>query len=586
MRWGLTGLMFTALCGCGGPSPSPGPAVDLRIPAGVTVFEEGEVTFTVGLEWDGAPVDLAFEARDDSRGLSIGSTPVAAGTSEVHLTLGAATGAQGGELSLVARGDGVERVVPVAITVATASVVAPPSAPVLRGAAAALEVLVVGGEPLFADVVEAEAAGQGRWRVKVAVAPTSPLGTQDLSFSVGVNGAHRALTVPVTVTDTVTVNVVDYYGEGLEGHETFVNASAPKLTDTQGRATFSGVTAPYRLTVRRRVDGADAYSYEGVTLTEPIVTGFESKNPQRSMTLEVRLEQGSSGALLSGHSSASVMAFMEGQPPGWAVSFVAGGAESAGPIPWRSTSPTQPARLRAIASVAGAMAWYAETMLTLREGDTRSLVFQMEPPVFGEIHASLQVPAGFSVDLKQLHAIFAKNHFDRFEVDADRSAALQSTLVRALDRDDVEHNLLATAVDLAGRRTTRTWTQLALGDTATGALPDPPRMQGVSTTEINDATLYQWTPGEWPLFQLLIRVGTGDAMRFEVIHTSASSLTRPGMVAFPPDTGGTYKICGTTHYRTVDDLLRERNTGFERDPLREGASGCDAEQSVTYRGAP
>lgn len=580
------GLCLLALIGCGGGTNDGARKLALEPVEALTVFQGSERSVLFSLRWEGTPVDVTLEATSDALGLSIAPTTVSAGASETRLGLVASGQATSGELVLRARAADWALDLPLTITVATARVVSAPPAPVLRGASPSVEVEVLGGVATFDGVRSSEPAGEGRWRVSIPVPVETPLGAASLPFSTSVNGAKLSLTAAVTVTDTVVVHMRDPLGARVEDQEVFVQDQPPKLSNFQGEATFTGVVAPYRLTARRRASGTDAHTYDGVTLAAPIVSTFGYALPQRSTTLETRLEEGSSGALISGHQSAVVNAFMDGQIVGAAVHFPVGGAESSGPIAWRTSSSSIPARLRAVAYKDGKLHRYADTMRTLREGETQSLIFEMRPPPVGDIHVSLAVPSGFSLTTKELHAIFAGNPSDRLGVDSDRTSALQATLAGAFDRDDVGHSLVAKAQDLAGRTSVRSWTGLSLGATAEGALGDPPRMQGGPTPTITDATRYEWTPGEWPLYELEIQVGQDASARLEVLYTSSSGHLRPGRVVFPDGEAGYYRICGTSYFRSVDELLSVINPREDDDPLRDGASGCDASQNVTYRANP
>lgn len=578
--WLATGVVASIMVGCGSPT------VTVGVPSEpVIVFRGGEVDFPVTLTWEGESRALSVQGASAAARVNVDATPLAPGTTQAVLTLKASEIASDGELQLVALGEGVEAQATITVTVASASVVAPPSEPVLRGGSFQVELAVTGGPPEFEGVSEYRLLEDGTWRVTVQVPGTTASGAAVFPVTVRAGADSLVLQVPVTVTDTVSVQVVDIYGVGLPGHETFVNGGAAVITDASGRASFSGVTAPYRLTYKYTLAGHSAYSYEGATLSQVVLKGYETNLPVRTASLHVRLEEGSTGALITGHQSAFVGVMMEGQTVGWGVNFVAGGAENTNDIPFRSLATSQTARLRARAWVDGRLAWYADGSATLRDGEEESRRFNMQPPPRGTIHSSVQVPPGFSVDGRTLYAIFAGNRFDYMSVQGDSGAALTASLEDAFAQDDVRHTLQVGASELSGSSISRTWTGLAIGQTAEGALRGPPRIEGVSPSQITDGTVFGWSGESWPVYQLEVAAGEGDAYRHERVYTSGNVQVRPGMLLLPSGTPGSYQVCGTDSAASVDEVLRQQGD-FGPGLFSNGSRACDRRYQVTYTAGP
>ncbi len=577
------GWLIGLALGCGGP-----PELAFSGPEAVTVFAGGTVQLAVRLGWEGSPRPLTL-AGTAAPGLSVTPVEVPAGPPQATLTLTADSDAEPGQLVLHAAGEEVEEQLTVPVQVARARVISAPSSPLLRGATVPVVVEFSGGTPTFEQVVSAEpvAGVEGQWKVVLAIPADAAPGEQALSFRVRCGDAEQTLQSPLAITDTVRLTARESLGGPVAGHAVWLNSTGPVVTDAEGRASFSGVAAPYRLTSKASPDATSAQVYEGATLAAPVLRlSSPTVLPARSLPVSVRLVDPATGELLSGHQYASVHAMVEGMELTDMV-YLGPSAEKQDTLDWNGPASLR-TRLRAVARLDGKLVRMSEQAQTLVDGAPEEyLPFQMHPTTHGSIHTEVVLPPGFSINGRVLYGIFSGNEFDQLLLQQDNAPVTHGEMTGAILRDDLRHSLQLRASNLAGDHLIAMEQGLAIGDTLRLTLAGPPALQGV-TGQINDATVYPLSGASWPVYSVGLTVGEPGLLRTETLYTSRSAPQRPGVVSFQSGAPGTLRICGSSFVGSVDELLDGSPGGFTgtNHPAYPGALGCATPRDVTYTAGP
>lgn len=567
-------LFALALLTACGPGEDPEVTLTLSAPQAVTVFAGQQVEVPLTLVWEGEPRTVTV-AASSTTGLTMAPLTATAGDTGGDLFVEASEEATSGELILTATGEGVAATATVQVTVVRASLEASPQGPALRGAHVQARVWVSEDGADFDGAEGVEPLGGGLYQLRLRVPLAATLGEVELPLSVNVDGQSRSLPVPVTVTDVVTVRPVDPYGTPLQGISVSVNLGAPVLTGPEGEATFTAMEAPYRLTLH---DGSYVTVWEGVTRPDPSPPRFEEGLPEQRAEVEIELRDANGQVFETGNRFVQINA--DGTRPA-GPGFAAGQGVASGSITWRSHKAELRTRFRARIITGGQLTFLSEQVVNLDANDAapRFIPMTMAAPEVGPIHTRMTPPPGLALFSRSLTAVFSENRWDRLAVGVSNSTNIEATLENGLPRDDVTHMLVATAYDLAGRSSERTWVGARVGDLVEGALPAPPVLVSPPTT-VRDDTEYVFE-GDYPVFYMSVHTGSGGSARLERYYTSARRGPRPRMIALTSGPAE-LRLCGESYVQSVDELL----SGHPDETRRPGARGCEVPIDTEYLVGP